>query len=117
MTDQPATMPFMQIARRRGPEVLETGEVARPAPQEGQALVRVAVAAVNNTDLWTREGAYGSADDPDALPGWRGPIDFPWCRAPTLWVTSPPSDPAETRDPSADAWLWTRPSMTRIPAM
>lgn len=33
--------------------------------------------AVNNTDLWTREGAYGLPGDPDALAGWRGPLDFP----------------------------------------
>ncbi|AKG42647.1 Alcohol dehydrogenase zinc-binding domain protein [Streptomyces xiamenensis] len=40
-------------------------------------LVRVGAVALNNTDLWTREGAYGRPDDPGALSGWRGPIDFP----------------------------------------
>ncbi|MBX7266609.1 zinc-binding dehydrogenase [Micromonospora sp. Llam7] len=33
--------------------------------------------ALNNTDLWTREGAYGRPGDPKALSGWRGSIDFP----------------------------------------
>ncbi|WP_307808399.1 alcohol dehydrogenase catalytic domain-containing protein [Streptomyces oryzae] len=28
-------------------------------------------ASLNNTDIWTREGAYGSSDDPDAQTGWR----------------------------------------------
>ena len=34
-------------------------------------------AAVNNTDIWTREGAYGMPGDPQARAGWRGPISFP----------------------------------------
>ncbi len=38
----------------------------------------VTAAAVNNTDIWTREGAYGKPDDPDAVAGWKGvPLDFP----------------------------------------
>ena len=40
-------------------------------------LLEVGAAGVNNTDLWTREGAYGSAEDPDAEGGWLGPLDFP----------------------------------------
>ena len=37
----------------------------------------MSAAATNNTDLWTREGAYGLPGDPDALAGWLGPVDFP----------------------------------------
>ena len=38
----------------------------------------MAAAAVNTTDVWTREGAYGRAGDPDAVAGWKGePIDTP----------------------------------------
>jgi NADPH:quinone reductase-like Zn-dependent oxidoreductase len=37
----------------------------------------VTAAGVNNTDIWSREGAYGTADDPDAVVGWRGvPLTF-----------------------------------------
>jgi NADPH:quinone reductase-like Zn-dependent oxidoreductase len=33
---------------------------------------------MNNTDIWTREGAYGSPDDPAASAGWRRePLHFP----------------------------------------
>jgi NADPH:quinone reductase-like Zn-dependent oxidoreductase len=32
---------------------------------------------MNNTDIWTREGAYGLAGRPEAKAGWRGSIDFP----------------------------------------
>jgi NADPH:quinone reductase-like Zn-dependent oxidoreductase len=62
-----------------GPEMLVVrDDVAVPRPGHGEVLVQVAAAAVNNTDIWTREGAYGTADDPDAIVGWRGvPLDFP----------------------------------------
>lgn len=40
--------------------------------------LHVRAAGVNNTDIWTREGRYGAADDPDAVAGWLGvPIDCP----------------------------------------
>ena len=49
-----------------------------PQPAPGQALVRVTAAALNNTDIWSRAGAYGTAADPDAVVGWKGvPLDFP----------------------------------------
>ncbi|MGW0983103.1 zinc-binding dehydrogenase [Streptomyces xiamenensis] len=70
-------MRAVRITRHGGPEVLEPTEVPVPAPREGEVLVRVGAVALNNTDLWTREGAYGRPDDPGALSGWRGPIDFP----------------------------------------
>jgi NADPH:quinone reductase-like Zn-dependent oxidoreductase len=71
------TMRAVRITEHGGPEVLELTEVAVPAPRAGEVLVRVGAVALNNTDLWTREGAYGRPGDPKALSGWRGPIDFP----------------------------------------
>ncbi len=50
---------------------------AVPDPGPGQVLVKVAAAGVNNTDLWTREGAYGLPGDPDAKAGGMGPLSFP----------------------------------------
>ncbi|MFD9400249.1 zinc-binding dehydrogenase [Streptomyces sp. NPDC060011] len=73
----PDVMRAVRVTRHGGLEVLEFTEVAVPAPQAGEVLVRVGAVALNNTDLWTREGAYGRPDDPKALSGWRGPIDFP----------------------------------------
>jgi NADPH:quinone reductase-like Zn-dependent oxidoreductase len=52
-------------------------DVPLPRPVDGQVLVRVSAAAVNNTDVWTRQGAYGLPGRPEALAGWRGPIAFP----------------------------------------
>ncbi|MFE7356451.1 zinc-binding dehydrogenase [Streptomyces sp. NPDC057543] len=71
------TMRAVRFAEHGGLEVLELAEVAVPAPQAGEVLVQVAAVALNNTDLWTREGAYGRPGDPEALSGWRGPIGFP----------------------------------------
>lgn len=77
MMGVPETMRAVRIAEHGGPEVLELTEVAVPALQAGDVLVQVSAVALNNTDLWTREGAYGRPGDPKALSGWRGPIDFP----------------------------------------
>ncbi|MFK8025871.1 MAG: zinc-binding dehydrogenase [Ilumatobacter sp.] len=62
-----------------GPDQIEIrDDWSRPEPGPGQALVRVRAAAVNNTDLWSREGRYGTASDPDAISGWKGePLTFP----------------------------------------
>ncbi|MFJ8862896.1 zinc-binding dehydrogenase [Streptomyces sp. NPDC102451] len=75
--DVPGTMRAVRIAEHGGPEVLQPAEVAVPELRAGEVLVRVAAVALNNTDLWTREGAYGRPGDPKALSGWRGPIGFP----------------------------------------
>lgn len=61
-----------------GPEVLDYREdVASPVPGPSEVLIKVAAAGVNNTDIWTREGAYGRADDREAASGWRGAFAFP----------------------------------------
>ncbi len=62
-----------------GPECIEVcHDWPVPSVGAGQVVVRVAAAAVNNTDIWSREGAYGTAADPDAIVGWKGvPLRFP----------------------------------------
>lgn len=56
-----------------GPERLVVrDDVAVPRPAPGEVLVAVAAAGINNTDIWTREGAYGTPQDPEAVAGWRG---------------------------------------------
>jgi NADPH:quinone reductase-like Zn-dependent oxidoreductase len=46
-------------------------DVEEPVPGPADVLVRVGAAGVNNTDVWTREGAYGAQDDPTKVQGWR----------------------------------------------
>ena len=43
--------------------------VPRPAP--GEVLIRVSACGMNNTDVWVRQGAYGTEDDPSAVSTWR----------------------------------------------
>ncbi|MFD9541519.1 zinc-binding dehydrogenase [Streptomyces sp. NPDC060022] len=66
------------LFRHGGPEALELrADWPLPGVGPGQVLVRVGAAAVNNTDVWTREGAYGLPGRPEAKAGWRGALDFP----------------------------------------
>ncbi|MFC3998964.1 alcohol dehydrogenase family protein [Nocardiopsis sediminis] len=62
-----------------GPERLEyRTDVPDPVPGPGEVRIRVGAAGLNNTDIWTREGAYGSPDDPGSSAGWRRePLAFP----------------------------------------
>ncbi len=78
MTD-PTTMTAAVTFGHGGPDAIEVRtDWPRPVPRPGEALVRVTAAALNNTDIWSREGAYGTAEDPDAVVGWKGvPLDFP----------------------------------------
>jgi NADPH:quinone reductase-like Zn-dependent oxidoreductase len=66
------------LTRHGGADALELRrDWPVPAAGPGEVLVRVGAAAVNNTDIWTREGAYGLPGDPGAKAGWRGAIRFP----------------------------------------
>jgi NADPH:quinone reductase-like Zn-dependent oxidoreductase len=60
-----------------GPEKLEYREnVPIPRAERGEVLIKVGACGVNNTDIWTREGAYGTDSDPKAVSAWQ-PIQFP----------------------------------------
>ncbi len=74
-----ATMTAAVLVAHGGPEALQVrDDVPVPRPARDQVRIEVTAAGVNNTDLWTRQGAYGRPDDPDAVAGWQGvPIDFP----------------------------------------
>ncbi len=43
-----------------------------PTPAAGEVLIKVGACGMNNTDLWTREGAYGNAIDDQEQSGWSG---------------------------------------------
>ncbi|SIS45993.1 Alcohol dehydrogenase GroES-like domain-containing protein [Salimicrobium flavidum] len=48
-------------------EKLEMKDVPRPEPGEGEVLVKVKACAINNTEIWMREGDYGTG----GKSGWR----------------------------------------------
>lgn len=77
--ESPTTMTAAVTFGHGGPHRIQVRpDWPRPTPGPGQGLVRVTAAALNNTDIWSREGAYGTAADPDAVVGWKGvPLDFP----------------------------------------
>ncbi len=80
MPDLPATMRAVLLTGHGGPERLEYREdVPVPVPAPGEVLVRVTACGVNNTDVWVREGAYGTDDDPGEVSSWRRgqPLEFP----------------------------------------
>ncbi len=108
----PTTMRVMRIARHGGPDVLTKAEVPVPSLAAGEVLVRVSAVALNNTDLWTREGAYGRPGDPTALSGWRGPIEFPRIQGADVAAGSCRWAPAWTPASSAAGWSSIRRSTT-----
>lgn len=71
------TMQAALLMGHGGPENLKlTARQPVPQPGSGEVLIRVGAAGMNNTDIWTREGAYAAADQMPS--GWRGaPLQFP----------------------------------------
>jgi len=58
-----------------GLEKLQYTDVPVPSPCRGEVLIEVRGCGMNNTDVWVREGAYGTDDDPDAVATWRRGAD------------------------------------------
>ena len=50
-----------------GLDKLEYQDVRVPAPAAGEVLIEVGACGLNNTDIWTREGSYGTERDPNAV--------------------------------------------------
>jgi NADPH:quinone reductase-like Zn-dependent oxidoreductase len=76
---KPEKMKAVLLTGFGGYDKLEFREdVVIPKPQKDEVLVKVSACGINNTDIWTREGAYGNLQDRQAVSGWRGGgIDFP----------------------------------------
>jgi len=76
---QPETMRGVALMGHGGPECLVwRDDLPVPEPDQGDVLIHVAAAAVNNTDINTRKAWYskGDADAEDAA--WSGkPLTFP----------------------------------------
>ena len=68
----PETMKAVLLTGHGGPDKLvyrEDVPVTRPAYDE--VLIEVSACGMNNTDVWVREGAYGTDEDADATASWR----------------------------------------------
>ena len=77
----PDVMAAVLLTGHGGPEKLRYVEdYPTPKPGPGEVLIKVGACALNNTDIWVREAAYGSHDDPNARSSWRrdgAPLSFP----------------------------------------
>jgi alcohol dehydrogenase len=59
----PATMQAVYLTGYGGLDRLRVvNDAPVPVPQPGEVLIRVGACGINNTDLWTREGAYGEGE-------------------------------------------------------
>ncbi len=75
----PETMSAVLLTGHGGPEKLEyRDDVPVPVAGEHEVLVKVGACGINNTDIWVREGAYGSRKDPEEVSSFgESPLRFP----------------------------------------
>lgn len=68
----PTTMAAVQLTGHGDLEKLVyRTDVKVPAPAAGEVLVKVSACGMNNTDVWVRQGAYGTEEDAGAVSTWR----------------------------------------------
>jgi len=71
MAQLPDSMKAVVLTGHGGLDMLEYRDVPLPRPAAGEVLIEVHACGMNNTDVWVREGAYGTDDDPAAVASWR----------------------------------------------
>lgn len=72
MSPLPATMAAVLLTGHGGPEMLVYREDVRvPQPGPNEVVIEVTACGMNNTDVWVREGAYGTEEDAGAVSTWR----------------------------------------------
>lgn len=72
MTAIPQKMKAVQLVGHGGlDQLIYKEDVPTPKPSPGEVLIEVTACGMNNTDVWVREGAYGSDTDPDSVSTWR----------------------------------------------
>ncbi len=67
----PSMMKAVVLTGHGGLDRLEYRDCPVPVPGPGEVLLEVRACGMNNTDVWVREGAYGTDDDPSAVASWR----------------------------------------------
>jgi NADPH:quinone reductase-like Zn-dependent oxidoreductase len=68
----PKTMAAVQLIGHGGLDKLVYSEnVLVPLPTSGEVLIAITACGMNNTDVWVREGAYGTEEDAGAVSTWR----------------------------------------------
>ncbi|PSH70318.1 Zn-dependent oxidoreductase [Phyllobacterium brassicacearum] len=68
----PRTMAAVQLVGHGGLDKLVYSQtVPVPTPAAGEVLIAITACGMNNTDVWVREGAYGTEEDAGAVSTWR----------------------------------------------
>jgi NADPH:quinone reductase-like Zn-dependent oxidoreductase len=68
----PSTMAAVLLTGHGGLDKLQyRTDVPVPSPAPGEVLVEVTACGMNNTDVWVRQGAYGTEEDAGAVSSWR----------------------------------------------
>ena len=68
----PAPMAAVLLTGHGGPEKLVyRTDVSVPVLAAKEVLIRVSACGMNNTDVWVRQGAYGTEEDASAVSTWR----------------------------------------------
>ena len=68
----PRSMQAVLLTGHGGLDRLEVrDDVPVPSPGSGEVLVEVSACGMNNTDIWVRQGAYGTDENPEAVASWR----------------------------------------------
>ncbi|WP_418274929.1 alcohol dehydrogenase family protein [Isoptericola jiangsuensis] len=77
----PERMAAVRLTGHGGFDVLEySDDVPTPAPAAGEVLIDVHACGMNNTDVWVRQGAYGTETDAAEVSTWRrgrSTLEFP----------------------------------------
>jgi NADPH:quinone reductase-like Zn-dependent oxidoreductase len=72
MNNIPKIMNAVVLTGHGGLEKLQfTESFPVPTVMPNEVLIEVHACGMNNTDVWVRQGAYGTDDDPDAIASWR----------------------------------------------
>jgi NADPH:quinone reductase-like Zn-dependent oxidoreductase len=68
----PKTMKAIVLTAHGGlDKLVYRDDVPVPTCNAGEVLLEVTACGLNNTDVWVRQGAYGTDDDPQAVSTWR----------------------------------------------
>ncbi len=68
----PKTMAAVRLMGHGGlDKLVYSRDMPVPSVAPGEVLIKVSACGMNNTDVWVREGAYGTEDDPAAVSTWR----------------------------------------------
>lgn len=66
------TMRAVQLIGHGGlDQLVYRDDVPLPQPAATEVLIEVSACGMNNTDVWVRQGAYGTETDPDSVSTWR----------------------------------------------